>query len=102
MSDRVKLPCPAGRGCSFTTIELIYEQANEQLQSHIGIAHPTTTGAPALASQQQAERVKRPTIQMTGNTIDNSDYEHFEMLFKRYKERLGHDEESNAAALLFE
>ena len=102
MSDKVKLPCPAGRGCSFTTIELIYDQANEQLQSHISIAHPTTTGSSAFASQQQAERVKRPTIQMTGNTIDNSDYEHFEMLFKRYKERLGHDEGSNAAALLFE
>ena len=82
MGDKVKLPCPAGGGCSFTTIELKYEHANEQLQSHISIAHTTTTGSSVLASQQ-AERVKRPTIQMTGNTIDNSDYEYFEMLFKR-------------------
>ena len=77
MSDRVKLPCPAGRGCSFTTIELIYEQANEQLQSHIGIAHPTTTGASALASPQQAERVKRPILNLSGKMLDPEEFEHF-------------------------
>ena len=70
MGDKVQLPCPAGGGCNFTTIELIYEHANQQLQSHIDIVHGSATSSSAVASHQ-AERVKRPMIQfpVTQSTV---------------------------------
>ena len=82
MGDRVKLPCPAGSSCDFVTIELPYEQANQQLTSHISIAHAAATVGQA-ANKSQAERVKRPTLSMQGNSMEQADYDHFTMLYNR-------------------
>ena len=48
----------------------------------------------------QAERVKRPILNFTGQTLEQEDFDHFQYLFGLYKDRLGPDQ--NNALLLRE
>ena len=73
MTEKVILPCPAGGGCSFKTVELPYEHANEQLQCHIAIVHQAPRSQVQAGNGQQGERVKRPILSLSGNTMDQAD-----------------------------
>ena len=92
----------AGGSCSFKTVELPNEHANEQLKSHIAIVHQATSSQVQVRNGQQGERVKRPILSMSGNTMEQADLDHFAMLYTHYKQRLVHSEEDDTAPLLFE
>ena len=47
----------------------------------------------------KAERVKRPTLTLSGHSIDQVEYDHFHYQFERYNERLI-DNKDNPARLL--
>ena len=39
--------------------------------------------------QAQAERVKRPLLNLTGQALEQEEYDHFLYMFEQYKNRLG-------------
>ena len=60
------------------------------MQTHIALAHPAVApSGPAREARPQAERVKRPALTLSGQSIDQEDYDHFQHLFSQYKARLG-------------
>ena len=92
--------------CNFTSVEEgSISDKLQHLKLHVQTAHPQQHPQQReLAGQgghhPQAERVRRPVLDFTGQTLEQEDYEHFQYLFSLYKDRLGPD--LNSALLLRE
>ena len=56
-------------------------------------------GGQAREVRPEAEHVKRPTFTLSGQSIDQEEYDHFLYLFEQYKERLGDIADSHARLL---
>ena len=72
----------------------------ELLKIHCQTCHPAPAHAATPTRHIQAERVKRPLLNLTGQALEQEDYDHFLYLFEQYKNRLGQDED--AATLIRE
>ena len=90
--------------CSYTTEDAAttIELRVELLKIHNQSCHPVPVPVPAATPTRhvQAERVKRPLLNLTGQALEQEDYDHFLYMFEQYKARLGQDED--AATLLRE
>ena len=81
--------------CTFTSeAEGSLSEKLQHLQLHVQTAHPQQQPqqrelAGQVGHQPQAERVWRPVLDFTGQTLEQEDYEHFQYLFSLYKDRLG-------------
>ena len=84
------LPCSLDT-CLYTTEEVAETLADmlELLKIHASACHPSTTPAATPTRQTQAERVKRPILNLSGQALEQEDYEHFLYMFDQYKNRLG-------------
>ena len=79
----VSLPCVMGTEvCSFKTMELEYEQANEQLGTHMKFAHNEGVGLPH-GEKNKPEKFPRPSIEADSTT---EAWEDFEATWNQYKE----------------
>ena len=59
----ISLPCVIGKEvCSFKTLELEYEHANEQLDKHIRIAHEGGSG-PSHVERNKPEKFPCPSLE---------------------------------------
>ena len=92
----VELKCPVpscdmGAGVPYKTEKLEKDMAWGLMQMHSSAAHPTTgqQAGTAREGRPQAERVKRPMLTLSGQSISQEDYDHFLYQFGLYKERLG-------------
>ena len=60
---------------------------------HIKTVHPAAQPQPptqpAHGQRPQAERVKRPILSFTGQTLEQEEFDHFRYQFELYKDRLG-------------
>ena len=65
--------------------------AERMLDRHINLDHsqaqPNVATLPVASPQ--AERVKRPSLTFTGQSLEQEDFEHFQYQFDIYKSRLG-------------
>ena len=79
----VSLPCVMGAAvCSFKTMELEYEQANEQLGTHMKFAH--NEGAGQYSNEKnKPEKFPRPSLEADSTT---EAWEDFEATWAQYKE----------------
>ena len=70
--------------------------AERMLDRHINLDHnqaqPTMATSPHATPQ--AERVKRPSLTFTGQSLEQEDFEHFQYQFDIYKSRLGGNQDS--------
>ena len=82
--------CDAGLGVPFKTPDMPSSDALEVLKMHRADRHPPAE-APAVQEGQawevrpQAERVKRPTLTLSGQSIDQEEYDYFQYQFEQYK-----------------
>jgi hypothetical protein len=75
-------------------------EALEVLKMHRTDCHPPAVqGGQVWEVCPKAEREKRPTLTLSGQSIDQEEYEHFHYQLEQYKERLG-DNTDNPASLL--
>ena len=97
MSLKCSLPT-----CSYTTEDAstTIELRVELLKIHCQTCHPVPAHAATPTRHIQAEHVKRPLLNLTGQALEQEDYDHFLYMFEQYKARLGQDED--AATLLRE
>ena len=65
----------------------------ELLRIHTQTCHPVNTPAATPTRQAQAERVKRPLLNLTGQALEQEEYDHFLYMFEQYKARLGQDQD---------
>ena len=81
--------------CSYTTEAVATNLADmlELLRIHTQTCHPVSTPAATPTRQVQAERVKRPLLNLTEQALEQEDYEHFLYMFEQYKSRLGQDQD---------
>ena len=92
--------CDQNAGAPYKTEKVDSAIAWAMMQSHIALSHPVVAPAgPAREARPQAERVKMPALTLSGQSIDQEDYDHFEYLFSQYKARLG-DNVDNPSRLL--
>jgi uncharacterized membrane-anchored protein YhcB (DUF1043 family) len=92
--------CDMGEGVPYKTEKVTEGTAVMLLQMHNAIGHQAAAQAgQAREVRPQAERLKRPTLTLSGQSIDQEDYDHFKYQFNQYKERLG-DNVDNPARLL--
>jgi hypothetical protein len=80
--------CDKGDGSPYKTEKLAPDMAMEMMRMHNTAIHPQT-GPTVREGRPQAERVKRPILTLTGQSITQDEYEHFLYLFSQYKTRLG-------------
>ena len=95
-----ELECPyktSEAGCPYKTQKLEFADAKEMMQMHTSLSHQA---APVCEGRPQAERVKRPVLTLTGQSITQDEFEHFLYLFSQYKGHLGTGH--NTATLLRE
>ena len=95
------LPCSLD-SCPYTT-EAVAETLADMLkllEIHASTCHPSTAPAVTPTRHTQAERVKRPILNLSGQALEQEDYEHFLYMFAQYKSRLG--EGQDGATLLRE
>ena len=91
----VSLPCVMGTEvCSFKTMELEYEHANEQLGTHLKFAHNEGAGLP---QNNKPEKFPRPSIEADSTT---EAWEDFEATWNQYKEEQAGAELCQAQASL--
>ena len=89
-----ELPCVV-QECGYKTHMLEFENASAMLQLHIKTVHPAaqpqppTPRPPTHGQRPQAERVKRPLLSFTGQTLEQEEFDHFRYQFELYKDRLG-------------
>ena len=90
----MSLPCSLST-CSYTTEDVATNMADklELLRIHSQTCHPVPTPAATPTRQAQAERVKRPLLNLTGQALEQEDYDHFLYLFEQYKTKLGQDQD---------
>ena len=83
--------CNAGAEAPFKTPKMASSDAMLLLKMHREDCHPPAAAQAGQAREvrPQAERVKRPTLTLSGQSIDQEEYDHFLYLFEQYKERLG-------------
>ena len=84
-----ELECPyktSEAGCPYKTQKLEFADAKEMMQMHTSLSHKA---APVREGRPQAERVKRPVLTLTGQSITQDEFEHFLYLFSQYKDCLG-------------
>jgi hypothetical protein len=93
--------CDVGDGAPFKTPKMVSSDALVLLQMHRADCHPPAAAQEGQAREvrPQAERVKRPTLTLSGQSIDQEEYDHFHYLFGQYKERLGDIGDSPAKLL---
>jgi hypothetical protein len=90
-------------GVPFITPKLTEPGALEVLRMHRADCHPPAE-IPAVQGEQawevrpQAERVKRPTLTLSGQSIDQEEIDHFLYQFEQFKERLGDNVDNPALA----
>ena len=92
--------CPAP-GCTHgtegepfqTPAELKPDNAVTLLKMHYDSHHSTAGqqggGGAHREGRVQGERVKRPSLGLRGQSIEEEEFEHFKYLYEQYKERLG-------------
>ena len=72
---------------------VVKECVSATLQFHINTVHlaaqPQPLTAPSHGQRPQAERVKRPILSFTGQTLEQEEFDHFRYQFELYKDRLG-------------
>ena len=72
---------------------VVKECVSATLQFHINTVHlaaqPQPLTAPSHGQHPQAERVKRPILSFTGQTLEQEEFDHFRYQFELYKDRLG-------------
>ena len=73
---------------------MLSREALEYLKLHTILCHspleaPAAQGGQVREVRPQAERVKRPTLTLSGQFIDQEEYDHFRYQYEQYKERLG-------------
>ena len=102
----VELPCTApgcnyqGTGAPYKTPEMAASEAVQVLKFHTDTNHPLGgQGGQAREARPQAERVKRPSLTLSGQSIDQEDFDHFKYQYVQYKDRLG-DNTDNCTCLL--
>jgi hypothetical protein len=88
----------------FKTPKMASSDALEVLKMHRADRHPpaesqAVQGGQTREVRPQAERVKRPSLTLSSQSIDQEEYDHFIYLFEQYKERLGDVTESPARLL---
>jgi hypothetical protein len=66
---------------------------------HPPLEAPAEQGGQVREVCPQAERMKRPTLTLSGQSIDQEEYNHFRYQFEQYEERL-RDDVDNPASLL--
>ena len=97
------LPCDHA-SCTFVSEEGTLSEKLQHLSLHVQTAHPQPSPRHDTGGHggvhPQAERVKRPVLNFTGQTLEQEDFEHFRYLFGLYKDRLGPSQ--NNALLLRE
>ena len=78
----MELPCPSST-CTFKTVKLEYDQAQEQLNLHARIDHSAAIAGGGGDSQRRPEKFHRPEI-----SIDKSmeDWNEFLVTWEQYKE----------------
>jgi hypothetical protein len=83
--------CDVGEGAPFKTHKMATSDALVLLKMHRDDCHPPAAAQAEQAREvrPQAECVKRPTLTLSGQSIDQEEYDHFYYLFGQYKERLG-------------
>ena len=83
--------CDMGGGTAYKTEKVEVDVAMRLMEMHNTAAHPPAApqANPIRDGRPQAERVKRPMLTLSGQSISQEDYEHFLYLFNQYKERLG-------------
>ena len=91
--------------CNFVSEEGPLSEKLQHLSLHVQTAHPPQQPprhdpVGQGGHHHQAERVKRPILNFTGQTLEQEDFDHFQYLFGLYKDRLGPDQ--NNALLLRE
>jgi hypothetical protein len=96
--------CDVGLGVPFKTPYIPSGDDLEVLKMHREDCHPSLVAAAVQGGQArevrpQAERVKRPTLNLSGQSIDHEEYNHFHYQFVQYKERLGDDKTTPPASL---
>ena len=70
--------CDMGDGVPYKTEKVEAAISLAMLQTHIAHAHNAVAQAgPAREVRPQAERVKRPALTLSGQSIDQEDYDHF-------------------------
>ena len=67
----------------------------ELLRIHSQTCHPVSAPAATPTRQVQAERVKRPLLNLTGQALEQEDYDHFLYMFEQYKNRLGQGQDGS-------
>jgi len=87
--------CDMGEGVPYKTEKVDTAIAWAMLQTHNVVAQ----AGPAREVRPQAERVKRPALTLSGQSIDQEDYDHFKYQYSQYKARLG-DNTDNPSRLL--
>ena len=82
--------CDMGDGAPYKTEKVSVAMAWNMLQVHIAHAHKAEVHASQVQEvRPQAERVKRPMLTLSGQSINQEDYDHFKYLYGQYKSRLG-------------
>ena len=83
--------CDMGNGAPYKTEMVEAGIAWNMLQLHINHAHTAVEQADPAAreARPQAERVKRPILTLSSQSINQEDYNHFKYLYSQYKTRLG-------------
>ena len=79
--------------CSYVTEDVAENLMVELLRIHTTACHTPTTPAGNTAHQAQAERVKRPILNLSGKMLDPEEYEHFVYTFRQFKNRLGDNQD---------
>jgi hypothetical protein len=82
--------CDVGEGAPFKTPKMASSDALVLLKMHRDDCHPPAAAQAGQAREvrPQAEHVKRPTLTLSGQSIDQKEYDHFHYLYEQYKERL--------------
>ena len=71
--------------CPYTTEEVATTMADmlELLRIYTQTCHPVYTPATTPTRQVQAERVKRPLLNLTGQALEQEEYDHFLYMFEQ-------------------
>ena len=89
--SKIKVPC-AEEDCGWESQEVAPDIAGMLLDAHIKIKHmpvqTTMATSPTMATLPgtlpQAERLKRPSLTSTGQTLEEEEFEHFQYLFDNF------------------
>jgi hypothetical protein len=80
--------CDVGEGAPFKTPKMASSDALEVLKMHRADCHPpaeaqAVQGGQAREVRPQAERVKRPTLTLSGQSLDQEEYDNFLYQFEQ-------------------